>query len=510
MASVDSSLLGTFQKHVEDMRGLTRCKICFKPFYEPFILACGHTYCYSCLASWFGGGANRGSKKNCPDCRAPVITMPSPNYLLRDLVHMFVTRAELLPEDETVQEHELGTEEEAAQLAKDRAGAGLFNGVFIPYTMPWRRGGAMHAVMRPIADQQDNVLRCPECTWEIEDGQCPHCGWGESDNDDMSLSDEDDSLETGSINTYYSNGSEADQGLQDQIDAVERAINRPHARVFITDPVPYEPHYDPGEDYSGPDDSHGHEWPTDYEDEDEDDDEMNDFIDNDEDLDEVDEEDTSVAGYYELPTSPLYEPPSPVWNSGAHSEDHVHDDSGAAPNWPLSDSEANDTNSDGTNDDSDSDLGSTSENESEQHTNYDESDNEGGREATPVPQPRSARRPTRVIISDDEDDGEEEEQSGNTTVPLQPDEDQEEEESDDTTIPSQSTSRERRRHLNDQRARRANRSNGHAINQGNTSVDPRLAHTARRGGGSMAGRFRGRTTSGFQNSRSGIPSMRVY
>src|SRR6201999_2354595 len=108
-----SNLLSIFQKYMEDMRNLSLCKICIKPFYEPFILPCGHTYCYSCLASWFGGGHGRKNRKSCPDCRAKVRAQPSPNYLLRDLVHMFIGRAELLPEDETVQEHQKAKEEEA-------------------------------------------------------------------------------------------------------------------------------------------------------------------------------------------------------------------------------------------------------------------------------------------------------------------------------------------------------------------------------------------------------------
>lgn len=77
-------LLSTFQKHIEDMRNLVLCKVCIKPLYEPYNLGCGHTYCYTCLASWFGG-ANKRKRKTCPDCRAQVMAQPSPNYLVLDL-----------------------------------------------------------------------------------------------------------------------------------------------------------------------------------------------------------------------------------------------------------------------------------------------------------------------------------------------------------------------------------------------------------------------------------------
>lgn len=180
-------MLSTFQKHIEDMRNLSLCKICIKPFYEPFILPCGHTYCYSCLASWFGGAQGRKSKKSCPDCRAKVRAQPSPNYLLRDLVHMFIGRAELLPEDETVQEHQTAREEEAVLLAADKAGPGLFKGAFLGLNRlnlqrNWRQG---------ILDPEDNVVRCPDCHWELEDGECGRCGFHEFDDSGSDYDSED-------------------------------------------------------------------------------------------------------------------------------------------------------------------------------------------------------------------------------------------------------------------------------------------------------------------------------
>lgn len=37
----------TLQGHVDDIRALLQCGICIRPLYEPFTLACGHTFCYS-------------------------------------------------------------------------------------------------------------------------------------------------------------------------------------------------------------------------------------------------------------------------------------------------------------------------------------------------------------------------------------------------------------------------------------------------------------------------------
>jgi hypothetical protein len=40
-------LATTLQGHVDDIRTLIQCGICIRPLYEPFTLACGHTFCYS-------------------------------------------------------------------------------------------------------------------------------------------------------------------------------------------------------------------------------------------------------------------------------------------------------------------------------------------------------------------------------------------------------------------------------------------------------------------------------
>ncbi|KAJ5501388.1 hypothetical protein N7453_006205 [Penicillium expansum] len=95
-----SGLVNTLQGHVDDIRTLIQCGICIRPLYEPFTIACGHTFCYSCLSSWFAGGR---SKRTCPDCRAPVKTQPAPAYLVRAVVQMFTGRAELLDKEKRPQ-----------------------------------------------------------------------------------------------------------------------------------------------------------------------------------------------------------------------------------------------------------------------------------------------------------------------------------------------------------------------------------------------------------------------
>lgn len=190
-----SAAITTLQKHIEDMRNLVQCKICLKPLYEPYMLSCGHTYCYSCLSNWFQQSTDR--RRNCPDCRTPVKIQPAPNFLLRDLTHMFISRTELLPDDETVEGHIAEKETEAAILVEHKQGRGLFNGLF--------RGPLIDRLFPPrgpIRDYEDGVERCPLCAWEVEDGRCMGCGIvpdpdADIEFSEIDLSDEDSSSSEG-------------------------------------------------------------------------------------------------------------------------------------------------------------------------------------------------------------------------------------------------------------------------------------------------------------------------
>ena len=158
--------LKTLNTDIDAMRHLVTCQICHRFMYEPYALSCGHTYCYSCLSQWLGSSR----KKTCPDCRAEIRLQPTPSYVIRELVLIFVGRTELLPDGETSEEHVMLAREEADIVAKDRANTdprvgGLFKGTFTPGNLP----------LLPIHDPGDNIDRCPNCHWEIEDGYCIQC-----------------------------------------------------------------------------------------------------------------------------------------------------------------------------------------------------------------------------------------------------------------------------------------------------------------------------------------------
>ncbi|ODH33998.1 hypothetical protein ACO22_03221 [Paracoccidioides brasiliensis] len=182
-----SGLLRTVQGHVEDIRSLISCGVCVKPLYEPFTLACGHTFCYSCLTQWF---VSHRRKKTCPDCRAIVSTQPAPAYLIREIVQMFISRAELLENNETTAEHLSNKRAETEKIEIDKhnpdpSTGGLFQGCF-------KCAGRF---IQPINDVMDGVTRCPRCAWELEEGGCLHCGFAiEGYTDSEYITDDDASI----------------------------------------------------------------------------------------------------------------------------------------------------------------------------------------------------------------------------------------------------------------------------------------------------------------------------
>lgn len=97
---------------------------------------------------------------------------------------LFVSRPELLPPGETMEEHAKWQKDEADAVQKDRdntdpRSGGLFRGLFT---------SQRHSI-QVIRDQEDGVDRCPMCSWELEDGECVQCGLFFDDNGELSLGD---------------------------------------------------------------------------------------------------------------------------------------------------------------------------------------------------------------------------------------------------------------------------------------------------------------------------------
>lgn len=122
---------------------------------------------------------------------------------VRDITQIFISRAQLLPAGETIEDHQKWQKDEADIVEKDKKnnthGGGLFAGRF-------KR--SRHHNASAIRDIEDGVDRCPMCAWELtEDGRCTSCAFeffnGHALSDSASLSvseiteDDDDTFYMG-------------------------------------------------------------------------------------------------------------------------------------------------------------------------------------------------------------------------------------------------------------------------------------------------------------------------
>ncbi|EGD85323.2 hypothetical protein H112_06223 [Trichophyton rubrum D6] len=99
---------------------------------------------------------------------------------------MFIGRSELTDANETTHEHLANQVAETEKVERDKKNTdprtgGLFQGCFNKTSIP-------------LYDNAEGVSRCPGCFWELEDGECTHCGYtvSDSDQDLQDLQDLDD------------------------------------------------------------------------------------------------------------------------------------------------------------------------------------------------------------------------------------------------------------------------------------------------------------------------------
>ena len=138
----------------------------------------------------------------------------------------------MLPEDETVHEHETAKEQESVLMATHKAGEGLFGGAFPNMQF----GALMPRRHMPIPDVADGVMRCPSCTWELEDGQCLHCGYDVHDHD---FSGVDDTEDLDDLSDFSDQDHEIDDEDADPDDILAREIeiiNRENRQAYESDP----------------------------------------------------------------------------------------------------------------------------------------------------------------------------------------------------------------------------------------------------------------------------------
>jgi hypothetical protein len=117
------------------------------------------------------------------------------------MVEIFTKRTELMPADESVEQHNMKRTEEIAHVEKDKNSPdGLFKGTFPP-----PKG-------QPVYDEEDNVFRCPHCSHEHSGGpSCLNCGAGLVD--DGGFSDVDDDFDVDDLELDLDEELQAEIGI---------------------------------------------------------------------------------------------------------------------------------------------------------------------------------------------------------------------------------------------------------------------------------------------------------
>lgn len=125
------------------------CTICSTIMLEPYTLQCGHTFCKDCLISWLKQVQEGVS--TCPTCRKPIESEPHLSLALRELALVVVASNNVKYPDRVVP---------PSALELDR----------VPRFLD-------HIVPPPRYDTEDDVYRCTQCSYEVEDdGHCSGCG----------------------------------------------------------------------------------------------------------------------------------------------------------------------------------------------------------------------------------------------------------------------------------------------------------------------------------------------
>lgn len=104
---------------------------------------------------------------------------------IRAVVQLFTGRAELLEKGETTDQHVAHQAEESKRIEADKKNTdpkkgGIFKGLFSKLR-------AIHH--EPIFDHDDNVYRCPHCSWELDEMRCVNCGYRANEDESDWMSD---------------------------------------------------------------------------------------------------------------------------------------------------------------------------------------------------------------------------------------------------------------------------------------------------------------------------------
>lgn len=141
------------------------CSICHDYMFVPMMTQCGHNFCYSCITSWFE--SNTTVELTCPHCRTSISEEPHLNSTLQQLLgSVFESLNNKESTKDSFESLQKAKVEAEAEYKFDNKNDNMFNDIF------------KRSAVGVIDEDDDGILRCSNCHWELEDDDdeiCPHC-----------------------------------------------------------------------------------------------------------------------------------------------------------------------------------------------------------------------------------------------------------------------------------------------------------------------------------------------
>lgn len=157
----------TKNKILSKLLDTTICSICHDYMFVPMTTECGHSYCYTCLKTWFSSDTNRGGL-SCPECRAIVNRIPIVNTALQSWLNNTLDILGVKKNDDDRYKKLMSAQSaEVRTYQDDKKADDLFGNIF-------------KSSAQAIADESDDgIIRCSNCLWELDvdedTNECPNC-----------------------------------------------------------------------------------------------------------------------------------------------------------------------------------------------------------------------------------------------------------------------------------------------------------------------------------------------